>query len=80
MLGGRINRPSAQGWQARTARFARRLSLTYSSSPIFTSPREHGRELLQDSCWSLLPTGAGLAEAWLFLLGHVTTADSCLLS
>lgn len=34
------------------------------------------------SCWSwsLMLTIADSAEAWLFLLGHATTVDSCLLS
>ena len=32
------------------------------------------------SWWLLLSLGDSPAEAWLFLLGHALTADSCLLS
>ena len=69
-----INRtPQSDGdrpWLAGTANCATLVGLT--SSLIFTSLREAQLRTSWCSCWSLLLTGTE-AEAWLSLLGHVTT-------
>ncbi|EDL24386.1 mCG147837 [Mus musculus] len=50
-----------------------------TSSPIFALLRDTAGNVSWRPFGSFLPTGAK-AEAWLYLLGHANTADSCLLS
>ena len=79
MCGGRINRTqgTVRGRLAEPALQCFLVSRLCSPSLCCES---HSKELLLLVSGLVLIAPADLAETWLFLLGHVTAADSCLLS
>jgi hypothetical protein len=81
MFGGRINKDSidsdgGRAWLADRASCTTLVSLT----DLHFTERGTVKNFSWCSPWSLLLTCADLAEAWLFLLGYASMADSCLLS
>ena len=81
MFGGSINGTQRTVREACLHSYLCKTSWSHVSPDLWFIERSTVKNLSWCSWWSwlLLLTCANLAEAWLSLLGHATTADSCLL-